>query len=136
MIFDRIENVNNYKGLGRVYTALKFMAKTDFTQIPIGKYELDDNIYYMVQQYDTNPDKTVACATHGGVTRCLLCRLLYGEIECLKDTGWTDNTAVTLLEFDEELNPRIVFANDASHVPVAFMPKRSKIASYAKEENK
>ena len=60
MIFDRIENVNNYKGLGRVYTALKFMAKTDFTQIPIGKYELDDNIYYMVQQYDTNPDKTVA----------------------------------------------------------------------------
>ena len=61
MIFDRIENVNNYKGLGRLYTALEFMAKTDFTQIPIGKYELDgDNIYYMVQQYDTNPDKTVA----------------------------------------------------------------------------
>ena len=83
-----------------------------------------------------NPDKTVACATHGGVTRCLLCRLLYGEIECLKDTGWTDNTAVTLLEFDDELNPRIVFLNDSSHVPVEFMPKRSKIASYAKEENK
>ena len=61
MIFDRIENINNYKGLGRLYTALEFMAKTDFTQIPIGKYELDgDNIYYMVQQYDTNPDKTVA----------------------------------------------------------------------------
>ena len=60
MIFDRIENVNNYKGLGRLYTALEFMAKTDFTNIPIGKYELDDNIYYMVQQYDTNPDKTVA----------------------------------------------------------------------------
>ena len=60
MIFDRIENVNNYKGLGRLYTALEFMAKSDFTNIPIGKYELDDNIYYMVQQYDTNPDKTVA----------------------------------------------------------------------------
>ena len=61
MIFDRIENVNNYKGLGRVYTALEFMAKTDFTKIPVGRYELDgDNIYYMVQQYNTNPDKTVA----------------------------------------------------------------------------
>ena len=61
MIFDKVENVGNYKGLGRVYTALEFMAKTDFTQIPIGKYQLDgDNIYYMVQQYDTNPDKTVA----------------------------------------------------------------------------
>ena len=61
MIFDKIENINNYKGLGRVYTALEFMAKTDFTKIPVGKYQLDgDNIYYMVQQYNTNPDKTVA----------------------------------------------------------------------------
>lgn len=61
MIFDRIENINNYKGLGRVYTALEFLAKTDFAKVNIGKYELDgDNIYYMVQKYDTNPDKTVA----------------------------------------------------------------------------
>lgn len=61
MIFDRIENFENYRGLGKVYTALKFLAETDFTQIPLGKYELDgDNIYYMVQKYDTDPDKTVA----------------------------------------------------------------------------
>ncbi len=61
MIFDRIENINNYKDLGRVYTALEFIAKTDFSKIDIGKYQLDgDKIYYMVQKYDTNPDKTVA----------------------------------------------------------------------------
>ena len=61
MIFDRKENINNYKDLGKVYTALKFMAETDFTKMPLGRYELDgDNIYYMVQNYDTNPDKTVA----------------------------------------------------------------------------
>ncbi len=61
MIFDRIENLNNYSGLGRVYTALKFLSDTDFTKVPLGKYELDgDNIYYIVQKYDTNPDKTVA----------------------------------------------------------------------------
>lgn len=61
MIFDRIENLNNYSGLGRVYTALMFLSDTDFTKVPLGKYELDgDNIYYMVQKYDTNPDKTVA----------------------------------------------------------------------------
>lgn len=61
MIFDRKENINNYKDLGRVYTALKFMAETDFTSVALGRYELDgDNIYYMVQNYDTNPDKTVA----------------------------------------------------------------------------
>ena len=61
MIFDRIENLNNYSGLGRICTALKFLADTDFTKIPLGKYELDgDNIYYMVQKYDTDPDKTVS----------------------------------------------------------------------------
>ena len=47
MIFDRIENINNYKGLGRVYTALEFIAKTDFTKVNIGKYELDGDYLYI-----------------------------------------------------------------------------------------
>ena len=81
-----------------------------------------------------NPDKTIAAATHGGVTRCLMCRILYGSIDKLKDTAWTDNTAVTLLEFDEDLKPNVVFFNDASHVPDEFMPKRSKISSFSEEK--
>ena len=61
MIFDRIENINNYKNLGGVYKGLKFLAETDFTKIPVGKYELDGkNIYYMVQSYETKPDKTIS----------------------------------------------------------------------------
>lgn len=78
-----------------------------------------------------NCGKTIAAATHGGVTRLLLCRLIYGDIERLKDTGWTDNTAVTLLEFDDELNPTIVFKNDASHVPEEYMPQASRIANFS-----
>lgn len=61
MIFDTLTNVDNYKGLGRVYTALRFLAETDFTKIDLGRYELDgDNIFYMVQSYDTDPTKTVS----------------------------------------------------------------------------
>lgn len=61
MIFDRIENIKNYKGSGKVYTALKFLSETDFTKIELGKYELEgDDIYYMVQSYLTDPNKTVA----------------------------------------------------------------------------
>ena len=61
MIFDTLKNIGNYKGLGRVYTALEFLAKTDFSNMELGKYELDgDNIFYMVQSYDTDPDKTIA----------------------------------------------------------------------------
>ncbi len=59
MIFDSLKHIENYKGLGDVYTALKFLAETDFTNMEIGKYELNENIYYMVQEYETKP-KTVA----------------------------------------------------------------------------
>lgn len=61
MIFDTLKNVDNYKGLGRVYDALKFLSETDFSKIELGRYELDgDNIFYMVQSYDTDPDKTIS----------------------------------------------------------------------------
>lgn len=61
MIFDTLKNIDNYKGLGRVYTALQFLAKTDFSTMDLGRYELDgDNIFYMVQSYDTDPEKTIA----------------------------------------------------------------------------
>ena len=61
MIFDTLENIKNYEGLGRVYTALEFLAKTDFSQMELGRYELDGgNILYMVQTYETDPDKTIS----------------------------------------------------------------------------
>ena len=39
MIFDTLENIKNYEGLGRVYTALKFLADTDFSKIDLGRYK-------------------------------------------------------------------------------------------------
>lgn len=61
MIFDTLDNIDNYKGLGRVYTALQFLKSTDFSSMELGRYELDgENIYYMVQEYETNPGKTAA----------------------------------------------------------------------------
>ena len=58
MIFDTVEHVKNYKGLGRVYEALEFLSKTDFTNLPIGKVELDgDNLFYMIQEYETSAER-------------------------------------------------------------------------------
>ena len=59
MIFDSLKHIDNYKGLGDVYTALEFLAKTDFSSMEVGKYELSDTIYYMIQEYETKP-KTVS----------------------------------------------------------------------------
>jgi YhcH/YjgK/YiaL family protein len=55
MIFDSLKHIDNYQGLGRVYEALKFLVETDFSTTELGKYELTDDIYYMVQEYDTKP---------------------------------------------------------------------------------
>ncbi len=61
MIFDTLDNIKNYEGTGRVYTALKFLSETDFTKIQLGRYELQgDDIFYMVQRYETDPDKTIS----------------------------------------------------------------------------
>lgn len=79
-----------------------------------------------------NQGKTIAAATHGGVTRCLLCRLTKGSIEQLKDVPWTENTAVTLIEFDESLNPMLRFSNDHSHIPDEYMPKRTRLSNFMK----
>ncbi len=53
MILDNLKHVDNYKGLGEVYTALKFIAETDFSSYELGKYVYNDNIYFMVQEYQT-----------------------------------------------------------------------------------
>ena len=77
-----------------------------------------------------NAGKTVACTTHGGVTRWLLCRLLKGDIKKLSEMPWSENTAVTLIRFDSELNPEVVFYNDISHLPEGLIPKRSRLSSF------
>lgn len=79
----------------------------------------------------TGKGKSIAAATHGGVSRCLFCRLLYNDINRLKDVPWCENTAVSLIEFDENLTPKLIYMNDHSHVPDELMPKRNRLSSFA-----
>ena len=74
-----------------------------------------------------NRNKTIAAATHGGVLRCLMCRVLYYDITRLKDVPWCENTAVTLLKIDDDDKIGVEFFNDYSHVPSEYMPKRNRI---------
>lgn len=78
-----------------------------------------------------NRGKTVAAVSHGGVLRCLMCRVLYNDINRLKDVPWCENTAVTLLKIDDSVKIGVEFFNDYSHVPPEYMPKRSRIVSMA-----
>lgn len=76
-----------------------------------------------------NKGKTVACATHGGVLRCLSCRILHNDITKLKGVPWHENTAISLIRFDDDFNPEFIIFNDTSHLPQELVNKKSRIAS-------
>jgi probable phosphoglycerate mutase len=63
-----------------------------------------------------NPGGTVAAASHGAALRTLLGTLQGMSLEEIGRTGHGDNTAVSLLEAEGE-EIRVVFRDDASHVP-------------------
>lgn len=57
MIVDLIKNAALYKRLdGGIQTALEYLAKTDFSTMTPGRYDLEGNtVYALVQQYITKP---------------------------------------------------------------------------------
>jgi broad specificity phosphatase PhoE len=63
-----------------------------------------------------NPEKTVCITSHGCAIRNFLCHALNKPIEQLNEVEWCDNTAVSLIDFDEELHSNVVMMNDASHL--------------------
>ncbi len=90
-----------------------------------------DTIQYIIK---TNKGKTIACSSHGGVTRCLTCRLLKNDINKLKDIPWSENTAVMLLEADDNMNITVKYYNDVSHLPKELVPNsRSRLSTQMKE---
>ncbi len=64
-----------------------------------------------------NAGKTTVLVSHGCALRNFLAYAEFGDITHLADVGWSDNTAVSLIEFDNTLTPHIVFKNDSTHLP-------------------
>ena len=81
-----------------------------------------------------NSGKTLVVASHGAAVRNLLCRVLFGDVEKLNETPWSENTAVTKLVFDDELNATIEFMNDVSHLPEDYLPKNSRMDTMMEAE--
>lgn len=69
---------------------------------------------------EENRGRTIAVVSHGCALRNYLAYAEFGDIKSLADVGWSDNTAVSLVEYDDELNPRIIFKNESSHLPEEF----------------
>ena len=93
-----------------------------------------DAIQYIVKN---NKNKTIACSSHGGLTRCLTCRLMKNDINELKNIPWSENTAVMLFEIDDNMNYSLKYFNDVSHLPKELVPDtRSRLSTSYSEETK
>lgn len=77
----------------------------------------------------SNKDKTVAVVTHGGVIRCLLCKILKNDIKKLTEIPFGDNTAVSLLEFDNNMKPHIIYFNNSSHLTEELKNEDARVPS-------
>lgn len=57
MIFDSIKNASLYANAsGRLWAALEYLARTDFSNIQAGKHVIQgDELFAMVQRYDSRP---------------------------------------------------------------------------------
>lgn len=84
---------------------------------------------------DEHKGQTIVCASHGGIMRCLLCRLIYNDITRLKDTPWLDNTGVCLFEIDDEQNVELKLINDFSHLSDELLRQSSRITSFKTKED-
>ena len=74
-----------------------------------------------------HPGKTVCIATHGCAIRNFLCYAGGKPIEELNSVEWCDNTAVSVVEYDDSFVPHIVSQNDASHLNRRFPPLKNRI---------
>lgn len=91
-------------------------------------YERAKKAIHKIAEDPENSGKTLLVASHGAVTKCLLCYLLYGDVEQLVNVPWANNTAVSLITYDEN-GFTVEFYNDDSHIPEEFMPAANRIVS-------
>lgn len=73
-----------------------------------------------------NGGKTIAVVSHGCALRNFLSFVEFHRIEGLPDVGWSDNSAVSLVEYDSETEQwKLIFKNDSSHLPPALSTLRN-----------
>lgn len=88
-------------------------------------YERAKKAIHKVAEDPENEGKTILIASHGAVTKCLVCYLVLGDIERLIEIPWSNNTAVALIKY-EDGKFDVEYYNDDSHIPDDFMPAESR----------
>ena len=99
-------------------------------------FERAKKAIHKVAEDPDNEGKTILIASHGAFTKCLLCYLVLGDVERLIEIPWANNTAVSLIKY-ENGKFEVEFFKDDSHIPDDFSPaeKRDVAKLWESEEN-
>lgn len=65
---------------------------------------------------EKNHEKNICIISHGCAIKCFLCTVEFGSAERIEDVGWSNNTSVSQLEY-ENGKFRIIYKNSDSHLP-------------------
>ncbi len=68
--------------------------------------------------------QAIAIVSHGCAIRNFLSFVEFGCAEHLADVGWADNTAVSLVEYDDDSGWHLYYKNNASHLPAELSTLR------------
>ena len=96
-------------------------------------YERIENTFFSLVK--KHKGQTIACASHGGIIRCLECRILHNDISRLKEVTLFDNTAIILFEIDDNNNISIKFTNDYSHLTPDLIRQKSRVSDFMNPED-
>ncbi len=80
-----------------------------------------------------NDGKEILVVSHGAAVRSIVCRLLYGNIKGMQDTGWSDNTAVSHLLY-EKGEITVDYVNDNSHLPEEMRRQSKSFFKFGRKE--
>lgn len=122
------ESFSEYPELGRIWEeeVHNFAPKGGESMRQV--YERAKKAIHKVAEDPENDGKTLLIASHGAVTKCLLCYLLYGDVTRLGEVPWATNTSVSLIEYGKN-GFHVEYCNDDSHVPEEFMPAANRIVT-------
>ncbi|MGN0609235.1 MAG: histidine phosphatase family protein [Oscillospiraceae bacterium] len=126
---ERLIEINGGVWEGRKWTEIaeKYPKEHDTWKNNMKAFEIEDGetmteVYERMKAAvtdiaDKNRGKTVVIVSHGCALRNYLSFAEFGSPDGLSEVGWSDNTAVSLIEYDDDLTPTIIYKNDSSHLP-------------------
>lgn len=112
MIIDHISNAAHYRGISdRISAALDYLAVTDFSRIEPGRIDIDgDNLYALVQEYDTKPIEQSLWETH---ERYIDVQFVAEGSELM---GFADTSALTIERPYDEAKDGAKFTGEGNHL--------------------